>query len=364
MIRPVLKAPVSFHIHPLHRTVAVGTRWRRTTFPSDWSGVSPRRILELFDGKRTVCQIAQEARVPDNAVTALIEELRRHDFIDLERTPISYLRRYNPEIGRIDYVSDTESIVQDYAVEAFMNRMEVECDAATLSPGDVDAGRSSVIKRREFSILIFGYGKIVNALVGVLSASGFSKLSVINRVGSKHPTLKILESDIGGSYISRSDIGQVRKTVVEEIRKSAALFVAPKVHVHKPDLIISIGDPAPDSIQRWMSDNSRHLLVEIPSSAEVRVGPLVIPGKTPCFRCIQLTENEISANSEVRSHAADVGSALALSVASTIALDLIALADRHESVFVATSFIYSMRRYHHAEIQHWSQHHACGCAWK
>lgn len=363
-IRPILKAPVSIHHQPAQQKVSVGTRWRRCTFADNWAGTNPRRIIELFDGKRSVHQIAQQAGVDESLVLSLVEELRRHDFIDLERTPISYLRRYNPEIGRIDYISDTENVFQDYAVEAFMNRMEIECEAATLSPGDIDAGRSSVIKRRDFSVLIFGHGKIVNALIGVLSASGFSKLSVINRVGSKHPSLKIRESDIAGSYISRSDIGQVRKNVIEEIRKSSALIAEPKVQVDKPDLIISIGDPAPDSIQRWMSDNSQHLLVDIPSSAEVRVGPLVIPGKSPCFRCIQLTENSHSYENPTSDNSvSDVGSALALTVASAIALDLIALADRKESVFLATSFIYSMRHYQRAEIQPWSQHHACGCAW-
>ncbi|MEY3169039.1 MAG: hypothetical protein RL421_282 [Actinomycetota bacterium] len=363
-IRPILKAPVSIQNQPAARRVFVGTRWRRCAFPDDWAGSNPRRILELFDGKRSVHQIAQQAGVEESLVLALVEELRKHDFIDLERTPISYLRRYNPEIGRIDYVSDTENIFQDYAVEAFLNRMEIECDAATLSPGDIDAGRSSVIKRREFSILIFGHGKIVNALVGVLSASGFSKLAVINRVGSKHPSLKIQESDIAGSFISRSDIGQVRKNVVEEIRKSSALIAEPKIQIHKPDLIISVGNPAPDAIQRWMSDQSRHLLIDIPSSAEVRVGPMVIPGKTACFRCIQLSENFNSHENLITENPVrDVGSALSLSVASAIALDLIAFADRQESLFLATSLIYSMRHYQQPEIQRWSQHHACGCAW-
>lgn len=363
-IRPILKAPVSIQWQPATQTLTVGTRWRRCAFPGDWAGVNPRRLLELFDGKRSVHHIAQQAGVEESAVLSIVAELRKHDLIDLERTPISYLRRYNPEMGKIDYVSDTENIFQDYAVEAFMNRMEIECDATTLSPGNIDAGRSSVIKRRDFSILIFGHGKIVNALVGVLSASGFSKLSVINRVGSKHPSLKIRESDISGTYISRSDIGQVRKSVVEEIRKSSALFAEPKMQIQKPDVIISIGTPAPDSIQRWMSDQSRHLLVEIPSSAEVRVGPLVIPGKSPCFRCITLTEKPHSHETpRIEESVSDVGSALSLAVASAIALDLIAFADRDESVFLATSFIYSMRHYQQAEIQRWSQHHACGCAW-
>jgi hypothetical protein len=109
-----------------------------------------------------------------------------------------------------------------------------------------------------------------------------------------------------------------------------------------------------------MAENTRHLLVDIPSSAEVRIGPLVTPGKSPCFRCVQLceeTEWQLEQTSETNS-------ALALAVAGAIALDVIALSDRKISSYHSTSHIHTVRDYTAPQIQHWSQHHACGCAWE
>ena len=359
-IRPALKSGVFIHNYAHPYEIRIGSRWRFTTLPSLWNNqVSTRALLTLFDGKTTTSELAAASGLELSAIERLIEELRKHDVVDLYRTPIAYLRRYNPELGRIEDVSDLDEIAPDFATETALKRIEIESDAATFASGDVDGGRSAVIKRRSFRIVIFGYGKIVNTLAGVLSASGFSKLSVINRVGVHDPALKILESDVAGGYVTRSHFGQVRKKIVDEIRDNALLFVEPKVQIQNPDLIISIGNPSPDSIQRWMAENTRHLLVEIATSSEVRIGPLVTPGKTPCFRCIQLSESAEWPHEK----SPEVGAALALTISAAIAHDVIALSDRSSSIYHQTSYTYSTHDYVTPRIQHWSQHHACGCSW-
>lgn len=359
-IRPALKSGITFHHNESGNEVRIGSRWRLCTLPSQWCGVGTEAILGLLHGKSTLTELANTTGLSPTAIESLINELRAHDLVDLHRTPVSYLRRYNPELGRIEEVSDLDHVASDVAIETALKRIEIECDAATFAPGDIDGGRTSILNRRSFQVVIFGYGKIVNALVGVLSASGFSKLSVIHRVGTKDPSLKILESDISGGYVTRSHFGQTRRSIVDEIRNHSLLFVEPKTQVHNPDLIISIGTPSPDSIQRWMAENTRHLLVEIPSSAEVRIGPLVTPGKSPCYRCLQLCEK----NEWPLAQSSEINAALAIAAAGAIALDVIALSDRKISAYHATSHIHTVRDYTSPQIQHWSQHHACGCAWE
>ena len=359
-IRPALKSGVFIHNTSYPNEVRIGTRWRYTTLPVDWNNhLNTRAIISLFDGNKTLAELGAITGATESVMLSLVEELRSHDFVDLHRTPVAYLRRYNPESGRIEEISDLDMATPDFAIESTLHRIEVECDAVTFSSGDIDGGRSAILKRRQFQIVIFGKGKIVNFLVGVLSASGYSHISVINRVGSKDPSLKLSESDIAGGFITRHHYGAPRKKIIEEIRESSALFTDRKSQIHNPDLIISVGTPQPDAVQRWMAENTRHLLVDITTSSEVRIGPLVTPGKSPCLRCVQLSEKcewQFQPSPEI-------SVALAMSVSAAIAHDVNALSNNQSSIYHQTSHIVSTRNYFKPQIQRWSQHHACGCGW-
>jgi hypothetical protein len=366
-ISPALKHGVSFYLTPDRSQLIVGTRFRSVPFPADWEGLNPARILELLDGKRDLSEICQISKIAPEQIKKLLKELQRHDLVDLFRTPISYVERYNPEVGEIEPMIDTENfqtqfLTEDYAIQTFLSRMEVECNAATSSSGDVDAGRTAVIDRRRFSILIFGKGKIVNNLLGMLSASGFSQIRVINRLRVRNPYLKITEHDLCGGFVSRNHIGQSRRQVLEQLKTTSSLYPDQSNSGKNPDLVISIGKPAPDALQRWSSENTRHLLVDIASSGEVRVGPLVIPGKTPCYRCTELSsihsEDEAAVNKDL-----DVGVTMSYAIAASIAADVSQIAAHRKSVFLATSITYSMRNFHKPEVHHWMQHPGCGCSW-
>jgi hypothetical protein len=359
-IRPALKSGVYIHNTAHPNEIRIGTRWRYTSLPFEWNNsVSTRALISLFDGKKSIAELEEITGTSQSLLLSLIEELCRHDFVDLHRTPVAYLRRYNPEIGRIEDISDLDNVVPDFAIASTLHRIETECDSVTFSPGDIDGGRSAILKRRQFQIIIFGKGKIVNFLVGVLSASGYARILVINRVGSKDPSLKLSGNDVAGGFVTRQHYGATRKKVIEEIKDSSALFHDGKTEIHNPDLIISIGAPQPDAIQRWMVENTRYLLVDITTSSEVRIGPLVNPGKSACIRCLQLSEeNEWQFQSSP-----EVSAALAMSVAAAIAHDVNALSNNQASIYHQTSQIVNTRNYSEPQIQRWSQHHACGCGW-
>ncbi len=161
-------------------------------------------------------------------------------------------------------------------------------------------------------------------------------------------------------------IGQSRRKTIEEIKNAAALFDEAALPISKPNLIICVGAPAPDAVQRWISEGTPHLLIESYSSAEVRVGPLVIPGKTPCYRCLQLTEINAFpalANSDAKAEFQEVGIALGFAVASSIVADITQISATGKSVFLATSITYSMRSFHRPQRTNWSSHPGCGCNW-
>ena len=365
-IRAALKKSVRVYQLPKSSTLTVGTATHFAQLPAQWAGVATAHILELLDGRRCESQISIISGVAPEQIEALLKELQRHDLIDLHRTPISYLERYNPASGTVEKLIDTEKFPSDYAIQTFLNRIEVECDAATFNSGDIDGGRTAVLARREFSILIFGRGRIVNALVGMLSATGFTQFNVINRLRSRHPALKISETDMAGGFITMRHIGQSRRKTIEEIKNAAALFDEAALPIAKPNLIICIGAPAPDALQRWISEGTPHLLIESYSSAEVRVGPLVIPGKTPCYRCLQLAEINAFpalANSDTKTEFQEVGIALVFAAASSIVADITQISATGKSVFLATSITYSMRSFHRPQRTNWSSHPGCGCSW-
>lgn len=365
-LRPALKKSVFLNFNPKAATLKIGTKFRSVEFPERWAGANTRGLIELFDGNREISQIAQMTGTPLEELITLIQELQRHNLIDLFRTPISYLERYNPDSAAVERILDIERFASDYAIQSFLNRVEVECDAATFNCGDVDAGRTAVLNRATFKILIFGRGKIVNTLVGILSASGFTNVNVINRLKPRHSALKILETDIAGGFISHNHIGQSRRQSLQELRASSALFKRQISEIANPDLVVSIGTPAPDALQRWISESTPHLLVEIGSSAEVRIGPLVLPGNSPCLRCVDLAERSLEGTAgrdHQISNTVEVGATLSFAVASSIAADISLMSACEKSVFLATSITYAMNDFHNPHWQRWGFHPGCGCNW-
>jgi len=358
--RPAIKSALSIWLSPNGAQVFLGSPYKSICLPSLWFGISTRLLLESFNGQLSLEQISKQCALTISQLQALVDELQAHDLIDLERTAISYLKRYDPRVKAITPVADLEDFNEDLAAQSFIKRMEIESEAASLEKGDIDGGRSAVIKRRDFSILIFGYGKIVNSLVGSLSASGFTKVLVINRLQQRSSALKILESDLSGGYISRADIGASRKEVLAKARSSSALFTEATPVIYRPRLIISVGPPTPDVLQRWISEGSNHLIIEPHSSAEVRIGPYVIPGKSPCYRCLQISSEERLNSTEKK----EVGSALALATAAITCLEVISLASSGISHFLGKSMIYSNSNFHNPKLEKWSINPGCGCSWR
>lgn len=360
--RPRLKRSVSIQSNPLNGKFRVGSSTRVLWLPNSWNGITPTRLLNLLDGQHTVTQIGSKAGIGTAPVIELVQELRKHHLVDLFHTPISFAERYNPEVGHIEKISDTESFPTDNSTDNFLRRIEIECAASTFIDGDLDAGRSAVLQRRKFSILIFGKGRIVNTLYGALCASGFSNIKVINRLSPGHPDLKISATDLSGGFINQDHIGQSRRKTLADLERGAALFPDSIQNFLKPDLAISIGAPTPDSLQRWVSEGTNHLLVQVFSSAEVRVGPFVIPGKTPCFRCVELSSETLAG--QAKSPTPEVGVALSYAVASSIAADVSLQCAHKKTVFIATSITYSMHEFHRPKEESWIKHPGCGCSWQ
>jgi hypothetical protein len=296
---------------------------------------------------------------------ALIEELlaflREANYLDEKFPPIPFSTRYNAASRSIELGQVTPESSGDLATQTFLERFLVESAAMSLAHRHRDGGRSSVTRRQEFPLIIFGAGRLLYGLLGSLYASGYSKISVKHRMRSDHPTQKIQPRDLFGSFLDSRDLLRSRGEVIDEISRFTRLFPKsaqePKNYeIAQPGLIISLGYPAPDAVQRWLSEGTPHLFITPLSSEMIRIGPLVIPGKTPCFFCLyqemepELLHQFIDANVALTNIAIGIATA-----------DLHQFLETDKSVFHATTLDYSSTDFTEPKIRHWLRRPHCGC---
>ena len=58
------------------------------------------------------------------------------------------------------------------------------------------------------------------------------------------------------------------------------------------DLIINTSEILPDQLAHYMELGVSHLQIGNLTEAKIEIGPIVIPGQTPCFNCINLWNSE------------------------------------------------------------------------
>jgi bacteriocin biosynthesis cyclodehydratase domain-containing protein len=134
-------------------------------------------------------------------------------------------------------------------------RLAPELATASLAHGDGDGGARFLARRRASLVWIDGERRIARAIARILGTSGVGAI----RVGNGSPA-------------------DARPTTTGARRTDA-------VRRRPPDLTILVGRPGQELPARLVRDRAPHLAV-LASEAIGVVGPLVIPGKTACLRCL------------------------------------------------------------------------------
>jgi len=140
-------------------------------------------------------------------------------------------------------------------------------------------------------------------------------------------------------------------------------------------LLVAVGEPARDRLDRWMREGTPHLLLRLTEGRAI-VGPFVRPGQTACLRCIDahhtdvdpawplLVEQYASAVAREREDAVPepVDTALAALAAAWAARELVSHAEGRTPATASTTI-----RLHPQltalETQGWPRHPGCGCSW-
>jgi hypothetical protein len=174
-----------------------------------------------------------------------------------------------------------------------LNRMRAETNLYSWHP-QVDNGISAetlISKRRYFSIMIYGRNRLALSLFTVLQASGFSLIKLTDRAysASVDSRVQIEPDEVCGLAIRGSDVGLRKALVLADLARNSQLFpLESLVFPDLPDLIISTESIPQETMQSWMSENIVHLPISNIIEEKIIIGPIVIPGKTPCLNCLNL----------------------------------------------------------------------------
>ena len=174
-----------------------------------------------------------------------------------------------------------------------INRMRAEANLYSWHP-QIDNGMSAedlIGKRRNFSIMIYGRNRLALSLFAVLQASGFALIKLTDRTNSasSESRAQIEPDEVCGLAIRGSDVGLRKASVLADLARNSQLFPSENVLFPElPDLIISTESIPQETMQSWLSENIVHLPVSNLIENKIVLGPIVIPGKTPCLNCLNL----------------------------------------------------------------------------
>ena len=244
---------------------------------------SLEKITSIFEAKDSQNLNESESKVPQvsrvSRVSQILNLLIDGRLIELRSSPLpSQLPKKDlPAANLVNYV----------------NRMRAETNLYCWDP-QIDNGMSAedlIGKRRNFSIMIYGRNRLALSLFAVLQASGFALIKLTDRTNSasSESRAQIEPDEVCGLAIRGSDVGLRKASVLADLARNSQLFPSENVlFPERPDLIISTESIPQETMQSWLSENIVHLPVSNLIENKIVLGPIVIPGKTPCLNCLNL----------------------------------------------------------------------------
>lgn len=299
------------------------------------TGPGAKPVIEMLDGSHSRLEIAIHTGTPRERVDHIINMLCLKGLVDRDHTTINY----------------TPAIAQ---------RMQPEVDAISHRVGVEDGGLSLFLQRHQQVVDIFGLDRVGSGIATLLSASGIGSIRV-------HDDRKVTASDVAGGVYQLTDVGQDRRTVIERhIRDCAPL--EPRRAVGEPDLIILASYPTPEDLLRLGLLGRPYLLAHT-NPKFATVGPLVIPSKSACARCIALHRADLDEQWGLIEMARLTEHQRQISPTSIAALAT-SIATAHALLFLDTGSAPTINATVHCDgataesvTQQWSKHPLCGCSW-
>lgn len=320
-------------------------------------------IISLFNGTLNCLEISQKTGAPLNVVSEICEQLIATNLIDQVIRPIVLADRFHSE--KENRKSHSKDQSKDVAYQQLQLRVVSELGQITWQSGIIDAGVTTLSERQNVAIDICGDDRLAVSLLTILLASGVPQttLALSNVMRDIGP------ADLGTGIFEISDIGTNLTKRVAEILRKYSLFPITKNGYTSRYLTIIFGEPDPVKISTLLSSNLPHLFVSSLSATTVRIGPLVIPGQSPCFRCYELNQREnfplLNQINQARSFAPrqQLNVAASNQLAGTIAQLVLNYLDTGLSELIGTQIAIDTAHPCNPEHITFAINPACGCSW-
>jgi hypothetical protein len=315
-----------------------------------------KHVLALLDGTRSRAQVlddAERAHCPPGTAGDLLDLLEGAGLLVDAGSPDLDLPQPLPDLSRPSTPA-LERVERD--------RLAPDLACLSLVHG-LEAG--AVLRaRRRSRVLVRGAGRVGAPLAALLAAAGVGAVDVQDD-GPTRP------EDTGVGGLGPRDTGQRRAAAArEQLRLLSPSAVST---VHSPDLVVLTGPVRggqQEDADLLVRAGVAHLIADVREQVGV-VGPLVLPGRTACLHCLDLTRTDLDPQwpalaaqlaLPTRGPVACDG-VLAVAVAAQAALQALALLEGALPATADGTLELALPGWRWRR-RSWPRHRDCPCAWQ
>lgn len=320
-----------------------------------------RTIIAAFDGKKSAQEIAEALAIDCEIVSQVVGQLLSAGLIDYLVTQIVAPGRFKEQ----DQSSDAGYI-------QLQSKITPELSATTWITGVNDGGVEVLTNRRMALIEISGENRVATQLYGILLASGVTQTKMAS--ASRRDRARIGNQDMCAGLLTSSDVGSNFQHTLEDKARELALFPSKDKssadEIPEVFLKVFIGNGHEALIAQSMSEDEIHLIVAAPDGPSIDVGPLVIPGKSACSRCVTLARSDqhsLSREIDIfrSTHTElEIPVTVAHFVAAQIASEILRFIDTKKSALISTRVRTNYLDICNPQHIRFARHPLCGCSWR
>jgi hypothetical protein len=305
-------------------------------------------------------------------LSKLLELLAKHNFLDFAkiRTKLGTSR----ELLSQSFINQEARLKPELNLYSWPNAKD-----QGETNGLAICARDQIARRSEFAILIFGKNRLATTIFTLLKASGFNQTKLITRSQgilhnsrkSFNKVRKVSIEQVCGLGIRSGDVGLDLETVLADLVQGCTLnpsgFGAHGTFPEIPSFIISTERAQSDYVQRWMSEGIPYLLISDLIESQIEIGPLVIPGKSPCAFCLDLWRSEnnpIVQKLELLNslnEPLEIPASAASAIAGLVVLQTAQFAASGKSRLIGSCVRFNLHEPCYPESAHFRAHSGCGC---
>ena len=320
-----------------------------------------RTIIAAFDGKKSAEEIAEALAIDCEIVSQVVGQLLSAGLIDYLVTQIVAPGRFKEQ----DQSSDAGYI-------QLQSKITPELSATTWITGVNDGGVEVLTYRRMALIEISGENRVATQLYGILLASGVTQTKMAS--ASRRDRARIGNQDMCAGLLTSSDVGSNFQHTLEDKARELALFPSKDKssadEIPEVFLKVFIGNGHEALIAQSMSEDEIHLIVAAPDGPSIDIGPLVIPGKSACSRCVTLARSDqhsLSREIDIfrSTHTElEIPVTVAHFVAAQIASEILRFIDTKKSALISTRVRTNYLDVCNPQHIRFARHPLCGCSWR